>query len=919
MVVQAAPPNLPGYAHLLNHSDISSSQRGELLLGELQCVACHETDPASADRIWVRQAPDLSAIGSRVTPQFLTDYLKNPQAHVTGTLMPNIFHASEKQARDGAVEYLTHFLTSLGGGLAAPKMGGSDAMVQKGDDLFHSIGCVACHGPQREDQEDSLYISLKHLASKTTVDALSDFLQNPSLSRPSGRMPHLRLDAKEARALSVFLLRDQLHNPQSLAADPGEEPGLGFAYYEIDGLNALPNFEDLTAHAEGSTDQITLNLPISKRNNNYAIRYVGQLHAPTEGSYTFISISDDGSRIVIDGQVVVDNDGIHGRRARNGKINLSAGAHDFEVQFFNGGGGAELSVAWQPPGSSGRRGVPIPSDLLTTRTGKPMIPLGSAPFVSDPQKSRMGQRMFAAMSCVSCHPLDGLAPMRKAKRLNELDPDQNQGCLGDTIRRGLPHYDLADHQRADLKAALVAHAKTNPPLSPAETVQKTMAAFNCYACHQRDGLGGPSTALAEKYFQTTFEIDLGEEGKIPPRLDHAGAKFRPEALKSILTSDKLHVRHYMATRMPSFSPELADRFSQAIGAADDQPKFTEGPSFSEEMAAHGQRFVGVTGMACITCHRIAGQDALAIQGIDLSSVYDRVQPGWFRSFLLNPAAYNPETRMPQFWPDGKSPFPDILGGSPDQQVDSIWTYLSLKNSMPLPVGITPKGQIAMELVPADKPIVHRTFMKEVGPRAVLTGFPEKLNVAYDFNVVRLAKIWRGRFFDHSGVQSGRSDTFLGPLGEDVLDLPQGPAFSFLDAPESKWPTPALTDRNTGGRFKGYRLKEENQRPVFRYDLESVTISEAPEPVIQPGGTILKRSFSLEASSAAKGLYFLAGEGEEIEQIAPNHFKVGEAYEVKLKGSFPIRPILRQNGAVKQILIPVNLEQGSATLEQTIEW
>ena len=119
---------------------------------------------------------------------------------------------------------------------------------------------------------------------------------------------------------------------------------------------------------------------------------------------------------------------------------------------------------------------------------------------------------------------------------------------------------------------------------------------------------------------------------------------------------------------------------------------------------------------------------------------DRVQPGWFRSFLLNPAAYNPETRMPQFWPDGKSPFPDILGGSPDQQVDSIWTYLSLKNSMPLPVGITPKGQIAMELVPADKPIVHRTFMKEVGTRAVLTGFPEKLNVAHDFNIVRLGNL-----------------------------------------------------------------------------------------------------------------------------------------------------------------------------------
>ena len=68
-------------------------------------------------------------------------------------------------------------------------MGGSDALVQKGDDLFHSIGCVACHGPQREDQEDSLYISLKHLASKTTVDALSDFLKTLRSADPQDACP----------------------------------------------------------------------------------------------------------------------------------------------------------------------------------------------------------------------------------------------------------------------------------------------------------------------------------------------------------------------------------------------------------------------------------------------------------------------------------------------------------------------------------------------------------------------------------------------------------------------------------------------------------------------------------------------------------------------------------------------------------
>ncbi|MGA1014026.1 MAG: PA14 domain-containing protein [Limisphaerales bacterium] len=919
-LILADSPIIPGYRHLLDKPEISPAERGELLLGELNCVACHQADPASQDRIWARSAPDLSAVGSRVTPGFLRRYLSDPHSVAPGTTMPNIFHASNAQARDGAVDYLLHFLTSLGGGLQASKTGGSQALIEKGETLFHSIGCVACHGPQSETQslEDGRdYIPLHELAAKTTVDALSQFLQDPSKVRPSGRMPHLRLDAKESRAIALYLLREQLNNPQAQGAAPSQEPGIAFAYYEIDGINALPDFEQLQPLKEGIAEAITLNLPIERRNNDYAIRFVGNLEVTQAGMHTFISASDDGSKILIDDEVVVDNDGIHGRAARNGRIELSAGSHTIEVQFFNGGGGAELSVAWLPPGARGRRGSAIAPELLSTRSGQPMIPLLSESFTVDPQKALMGERMFAAMRCVACHEHKDLKPMRGAKGLAELSIDRAEGCLGDQIGRGLPDYQLSQTQRSDIKAAL--RARHAGPLSPQQTVQRTMAAFNCYACHQRDGMGGPSSQLAEAYFGTTFEIDLGEEGKIPPLLDHAGAKFRPEALQSILSSDALHIRHYMATRMPGFPESMVERFVEAIGQVDDQPAHASGPAFDESMAGIGQKFVGVSGMACITCHRVSGQDALAIQGIDLSSVYDRVQPGWFRSFMLNPAAYKPETRMPAFWPEGQSPFADILGGDATQQIDAIWTYLSLKHSMPLPQGIVPKGEIAMELVPADKPIVHRTFMKEVGPRAVLTGFPEKLNVAYDFNVVRLAKIWRGRFFDHSGVQSGRTDTFLEPLGNDVLDLPKGPAFSFLDGPDAPWPVPALTDRNVGGRFKGYQLHQTNQRPIFRYELESVSIEEAPEPVIQPGGTILKRSFSLKASSAARGLYFLAAEGDQIEQIGPNQFKVGEDYDIELKGSFPVEPIIREQGTLKQLLIPIRLDGEAATLEQIIQW
>ncbi|MDA7618209.1 c-type cytochrome [Verrucomicrobia bacterium] len=918
--LQADKPLVLGYEHLKQGTTSSQIQRGELLLGELNCTSCHQATENIAARLSNRAAPDLSSVGSRLTPHYLREYLSDPQSKQPGVIMPDIFHASEDSAKEGAIDFLVHFLVAQGGELQPARMGGSESLAEEGKTLFHKTGCVACHGPETSLDDGNQYLSLAFLAEKTNLDALTHFLQEPHLTRPSGRMPDFRLDASEARALAVYLLREQLENPQSAHADPGEEPGMAFDYYELDNIGQLPDFSKIEPKSSGHLEKFTLSLPVPRRNNHYAIRYHGLLKIQASGVYRFGIASDDGSRLMIDGQTVVNNDGVHGRRSRGGKIELNAGRHPFELQFFNGGGGSVLNVFWAPPGTQARNGKPIPTEVMVRNTGKPMIPLGTEPFKLDQAKARMGAQMFTALRCVSCHPMNNWKPMRPASMLGDLNLENANGCLGDKIRKGVPDYGLSKNQQTDIKAALQSYERVVTPPTASEKVHHTLAAFNCYACHERGGIGGPSDALAAGFFNTTFEIDLGEEGKIPPKLDHAGAKFKPQAMTSIMRSDDLHVRHYMATRMPAFPLSEVERFVKAVGIVDKQGVFAEESLFSEETASVGQRFTGVSGLACITCHRVAGQDALAIQGIDLSTIYDRVQPGWFKAFLLDPASFSPGTRMPQFWPDGKSAFVDILGGDPGKQVDAIWSYLSLKNSMPLPVGVIPKGEIAMELVPADKPIVHRTFMKDVGPRAILTGFPEKLNVAYDFNVVRMAKVWRGRFFDHSGVQSGRTDTFLEPLGTDVLDLPKGPAFAFLeDSSWAPWPDPELTSRHVGGRFKGYSLEKGTHRPVFRYELGTAIIEESPKPVIQPGGAILKRTFRITTESAAKGLYFLAVEGDPFTQLGNNHFRVNDQYEIRLNASFPLKPIIRIRDTKTQVLIPVPMDTPAAHIEQIIEW
>ena len=50
----------------------------------------------------------------------------------------------------------------------------------------------------------------------------------------------------------------------------------------------------------------------------------------------FSLYSDDGSKLFIDGKLVVDNDGIHAPRLEGGSVTLSAGRHPVEIHYFQG-------------------------------------------------------------------------------------------------------------------------------------------------------------------------------------------------------------------------------------------------------------------------------------------------------------------------------------------------------------------------------------------------------------------------------------------------------------------------------------------------------------------------------------------------------------------------------------------------------
>lgn len=113
---------------------------------------------------------------------------------------------------------------------------------------------------------------------------------------------------------------------------------------------SLPDMDPLTPETTGVTDDFTLQVRL--RDNDYALRFRVHFFVDTTGNYNFATLSDDGSKLLVDGTLVVDNDGLHGLVRADGSISLTAGYHDVEVQMFNAGGAAQLGIRWSGPGFS---------------------------------------------------------------------------------------------------------------------------------------------------------------------------------------------------------------------------------------------------------------------------------------------------------------------------------------------------------------------------------------------------------------------------------------------------------------------------------------------------------------------------------------------------------------------------------------
>ena len=85
----------------------------------------------------------------------------------------------------------------------------------------------------------------------------------------------------------------------------------------------------------------------------FSAKWTGSLTPPVSGTYTFGITSDDGSRLLINGETIVDNWKDQGPTTKTATLALTAGTPvQIEVDYYNSGGGDEVNLGWNIPGSA---------------------------------------------------------------------------------------------------------------------------------------------------------------------------------------------------------------------------------------------------------------------------------------------------------------------------------------------------------------------------------------------------------------------------------------------------------------------------------------------------------------------------------------------------------------------------------------
>jgi mono/diheme cytochrome c family protein len=179
------------------------------------CYACHKTK--GFDTNMRKPGPILTKIQSKLRPEWVKNWIRNPRAVKPTTWMPRFWYNSNNSSPEDAVRNETEI-----NAIVAYLFASSDQYepavknpphgdAKSGEQIVKSIGCQGCHvvgegsreqlGPRRTFGQP-----LENIGNKATFEWIFDWVRDPKHYNPNTYMPNLRLTDAQAADVATYLM-----------------------------------------------------------------------------------------------------------------------------------------------------------------------------------------------------------------------------------------------------------------------------------------------------------------------------------------------------------------------------------------------------------------------------------------------------------------------------------------------------------------------------------------------------------------------------------------------------------------------------------------------------------------------------------------------------------------------------------------
>jgi cytochrome c551/c552 len=542
--------------------------------------------------------------------------------------------------------------------------------------------------------------NLKDIRLKLNKNWIPVWLKKPTDFRPTTRMPNVRLNDGQIKAISAYLWQSALTDPQ-----PKHKPGdaaHGKELFETRGCLACHSIGE-GDEMEGGTFAANLTRVGEKANYDYLVRWVHNARERTR-PYCPYEKKDIGPEEYAKKGLPFVFDLQHSRCPNDG--------HELQVQNMTVMPSLRLSI---------EDAQDIATYLMAQKKQDPSS-YADASFMDDPKLKDQGKKWIRHFGCSGCHEIAGLeeegrigteltyegskpierldfalfteTAQRGGKNAEPITNPEDLARLPDGPAQG-PWYDhkgFFEHKLAEpniydkgmikseeeklrmpnlhltkeqvralttflmgsQESALPANYQYRP-LDYRRDIQEgwwVVRKYNCMGCHQF--IPGQQTALmGMKRYQDAQE-------QLPPKLLTEGARVDPEWLLHFLTNPALTdkgtnrngVRSYLQVRMPTFSfseNELGKlvRFFQALSRQPFPYIPEQVPMLTAKETDMARSLFSSTAAPCLKCHATGDpQHDKAATAPNLLLARGRLKPDWVERWIIDPQAISPGTSMP---------------------------------------------------------------------------------------------------------------------------------------------------------------------------------------------------------------------------------------------------------------------------------